>query len=521
MPRWGAAARLRHHGVAVIAAAGNSSTLAPMFPAGLSADVTGFSPDSVPLASVGALNPDGETVAFYSNDGDWVSTFRTGSSLVSTFPVDVTASAQASARVDFAGRARTTQDPDDYRGGFAAWSGTSFAGPVLAGEVAAALARDADLATVDKAAAVARGRRAMFSQGHRVEGQGRHPPHHPLWPTARPCVAAPRGSRAHGWGWSTAHPDPLAFRTRPAAGQPPPERHRTRGSASSKVPKRRRAAGRAGLAHHDGPAPESWRVLKRDRRSIPLEVPETEAGQAAHAAPPRAMLRADRVWRAVPLAVGTLPGALDHRLYQPLITVLRLEAWMPVGSIGPHPQALSPNCAANWLPTPPGAPMTPEDRSSVADGPLDSLVTLVLGAVRELFSHRSDASSLDRIKFELTLAALHAEVAELQELTHAGVRADSASFTPTESVTFTSSTLSLMVSISPAGEGARPGTVRIDGWVTGGPATVELRAGEKSIAAEADANGRFSVDEVPRGPVRFILRPVDARDGRSLPCRRI
>lgn len=157
--------------------------------------------------------------------------------------------------------------------------------------------------------------------------------------------------------------------------------------------------------------------------------------------------------------------------------------------------------------------MTPEDRSSVADGPLDGTDTLVLGAVRELFSRTDPMPSglTDRIKFEFTLAALHAEVAELQELTLTGVRADSASFTPTESVTFTSSTLSLMVSISPAGEGARPGTVRIDGWVTGGPATVELRAGEKSIAAEADANGRFSVDEVPRGPVRFILRPVDAR----------
>ena len=123
--------------------------------------------------------------------------------------------------------------------------------------------------------------------------------------------------------------------------------------------------------------------------------------------------------------------------------------------------------------------MTPEDRSSVADGPLDGTDTLVLGAVRELFSRTDPMPSglTDRIKFELTLAALHAEVAEF----------------------------------SPAGEGARPGTVRIDGWVTGGPATVELRAGEKSIAAEADANGRFSVDEVPRGPVRFILRPVDAR----------
>ena len=157
--------------------------------------------------------------------------------------------------------------------------------------------------------------------------------------------------------------------------------------------------------------------------------------------------------------------------------------------------------------------MTPEDRSSVADGPLDGMDTLVLAGVRELFSRTDPMPSglTDRIKFELTLAALHAEVAELQELTLTGVRADSNSFTPTESVTFTSSTLSLMVSISPAGEDARPGMVRIDGWVTGGPATVELRAGEESMSADVDANGRFSVDEVPRGPVRFILRPLDAR----------
>ena len=76
--------------------------------------------------------------------------------------------------------------------------------------------------------------------------------------------------------------------------------------------------------------------------------------------------------------------------------------------------------------------MTPEDRSSVADGPLDGTDTLVLGAVRELFSRTDPMPSglTDRIKFELTLAALHAEVAELQELTHTGVRADSASFTP-------------------------------------------------------------------------------------------
>ena len=51
--------------------------------------------------------------------------------------------------------------------------------------------------------------------------------------------------------------------------------------------------------------------------------------------------------------------------------------------------------------------MTPEDRSSVADGPLDGTDTLVLGAVRELFSRTDPMPSglTDRIKFELTLAA--------------------------------------------------------------------------------------------------------------------
>jgi subtilisin family serine protease len=152
------------YGVAVIAAAGNATTLAPMYPAGFAAQTTGFSPDRVPLASVGALNPDGSTVAYYSNAGTWVSTHRPGSSLVSTFPTDAGASAQASARVDFAGRTRSTQDPDDFRSGFCTWSGTSFAAPVLAGQVAAALVEDPSLPDMSIRAAVARGRAAMLGQ---------------------------------------------------------------------------------------------------------------------------------------------------------------------------------------------------------------------------------------------------------------------------------------------------------------------------------------------------------------------
>lgn len=163
--------------------------------------------------------------------------------------------------------------------------------------------------------------------------------------------------------------------------------------------------------------------------------------------------------------------------------------------------------------------MTPEDRSSVADGPLDGTDTLVLGAVRELFSRTDPMPSglTDRIKFELTLAALHAEVAELQELTLTGVRADSASFTPTESVTFTSSTLSLMVSINPAGEGARPGTVRIDGWVTGGPrrsncAPAKSRSGPKPMPMAGSRSTRFHA-----GRCGSSCDPLMPGDGRSSP----
>jgi subtilisin family serine protease len=37
------------------------------------------------------------------------------------------------------GHERAAIDPDDFTGGFAVWSGTSFAAPVLAGRLAAAL----------------------------------------------------------------------------------------------------------------------------------------------------------------------------------------------------------------------------------------------------------------------------------------------------------------------------------------------------------------------------------------------
>jgi subtilisin family serine protease len=152
------------HGVAVVAAAGNNTTLAPMFPAGFAGQPGALAPGAVPMAGVGALNASGATVAYYSNAGPWVSCYRPGSSLVSTFPIDATAAQQASARVEHHNLVRTTMDPDDYRSGFCTWSGTSFAAPVLAGQLAAHLAEDKTLADPSLEAAAPRIRRALVEE---------------------------------------------------------------------------------------------------------------------------------------------------------------------------------------------------------------------------------------------------------------------------------------------------------------------------------------------------------------------
>ena len=118
-------------------------------------------PCRVPQATVGALNADGSSVAYFSNAGPWVTGHRIGASLVSTVPTTLSGDAQAAASLTYAGLHRATPDPDAYASGFATWSGTSFAGPVLAAEIARALLDEQDLTTLDRDTFVARGRRAV------------------------------------------------------------------------------------------------------------------------------------------------------------------------------------------------------------------------------------------------------------------------------------------------------------------------------------------------------------------------
>ncbi|MET3805180.1 hypothetical protein ABIB25_002180 [Nakamurella sp. UYEF19] len=130
---------LGQRGVMTFAAAGNDCTDRRSYPAAF-ADHGGFTdPGCLPLVAVAALNPD-SSVALFSNDGPWVNGEAAGANVVSTAPVLASGawSADTSLRGPN-GQRRGTIDPDQFRGGFATWSGTSFAAPVLAGKYLAKL----------------------------------------------------------------------------------------------------------------------------------------------------------------------------------------------------------------------------------------------------------------------------------------------------------------------------------------------------------------------------------------------
>lgn len=134
--------QLAAQGTAVFAAAGNDSTDRRFYPAALAVDPGFAAAGLVPLTSVGALNPDGATVALFSNDGDWVTGYARGANVISTVPVGIQGALQAGVFLPADGtrRARATIDPDNFNSGFATWSGTSFAAPAKAGEYLAKLA---------------------------------------------------------------------------------------------------------------------------------------------------------------------------------------------------------------------------------------------------------------------------------------------------------------------------------------------------------------------------------------------
>jgi len=136
---------LGRYGTIVVCSAGNDSTDRPCYPAAFSPWKSGKGPvqphkDLLPVVSVGARNPN-RTDALFTNAGDWVRSYVPAASVMSTMP-PFQGGLEPLARTKIDGRLRESIDPDDYRGGFAVWSGTSFAAPTVAGALAAVLSKD-------------------------------------------------------------------------------------------------------------------------------------------------------------------------------------------------------------------------------------------------------------------------------------------------------------------------------------------------------------------------------------------
>ncbi|WP_275004521.1 S8 family peptidase [Promicromonospora iranensis] len=138
---------LRRVGVLVVLSAGNDGSARPTYPAAwapkvhrtegrvVPRDPADVRPDYTPLLAVTAMNPDG-SLADFSNDGPWVTAVRNGVRVVSSMPTTFDGAQEPWRSGD---GLRQSLDPDNFVGGFGTWSGTSFAAPTLAGELARAV----------------------------------------------------------------------------------------------------------------------------------------------------------------------------------------------------------------------------------------------------------------------------------------------------------------------------------------------------------------------------------------------
>ena len=137
--------------------------------------------------------------------------------------------------------------------------------------------------------------------------------------------------------------------------------------------------------------------------------------------------------------------------------------------------------------------MTDANRPMTAD---DARVLTLLAEAQDLHDPMPPGL-IERISLAVSLELMEAELAVLIAHELEPARAD----TPVDSITFTASSLSLMVTMASVDDG-----VRVDGWVTGGGVEVELLSGDESFAATSDATGPLTWPTVAHGAVRFRIR---------------
>ena len=142
--------------------------------------------------------------------------------------------------------------------------------------------------------------------------------------------------------------------------------------------------------------------------------------------------------------------------------------------------------------------------AALAGEPLDSTDAALLNSLRESFDERDPVPDglVERIQFELTLDALNAEVATLTRMDLATTEVRSAQTEAVRTITFTSESLTTMVTLTPQPDG----TVRVDGWASpGADIRVEVLLADGPRETHADSDGRFVFEDLPSGLAKFAL----------------
>ena len=135
---------------------------------------------------------------------------------------------------------------------------------------------------------------------------------------------------------------------------------------------------------------------------------------------------------------------------------------------------------------------------------LDPSDFALLNSVRAYYDEHDPVPDglADRIQFQLTLDALHTELATLTQLDLASAGTRGAATEAVRTITFTSDSMTTMVTLTPLGDG----TVRVDGWAAPGAGIrVEVLLSDGPRDTYADDDGRFVFEGVPSGFAKFAL----------------